>query len=72
MSRRLLRPGPSSNLVTFCVTVRVPVSFGGLQGNLIVSVGTSYFGDMVTANNGVTVAGGDLAMSVGDLILSDG
>lgn len=50
----------------------MPVSFGGLQGNLIVSVGTSYFGDMVTANNGVTVAGGDLAMSVGDLVLSDG
>lgn len=45
---------------------------GRLKGNLIVSSGTSYFEDEVTANNGATVSGGSVSISQGDLTLIAG
>lgn len=39
---------------------------------MIVSAGTSYFADLVTADNGVTISGGSLLVEDADELISGG
>lgn len=43
-----------------------------MKGDLVVSAGTSYFEDLVTANNGITISDGSLTIAVGGEVISVG